>query len=88
MPKAIVIGKGFSQAEMDQVIEAGEAAAKGKVAWLLPDDDKFTAYMKAKALLTAGTMLPTVIADRVKICLEEHGVKPGNKYVEVGVWGF
>lgn len=74
---------------MDEIVKAGDAVAKGKVCWLLPDDEKFTAYMKAKAILSAGTMLPTVIADRVKICLEEHGVKPGNEdSVEGGVWGF
>lgn len=89
MPKAVVIGKGFSEEEMDEIVKAGEAANKGKVAWLLPDDDKFTAYMKAKAILSVGTMLPTVIADRVKICLEEHGVKPGkDESFQPGVWGF
>lgn len=89
IPKAVVIGKGFSQSEMDEIVQAGDAVAKGKVAWLLPDDEKFTAYMKAKAILSVGTMLPTVIADRVKMCLDEHGIKPGKEEsFEAGVWGF
>lgn len=82
----MVVGKGFSDAEMDALrrIEGVE-----KVVWLLPDDAKFSAGMKAKALLTAGTMLPAVIADRVKMCLEEHGLVPGTEEVKGGeVWGF
>ncbi|KAL1311842.1 hypothetical protein AAFC00_001917 [Neodothiora populina] len=89
IPKAVVIGKGFSSDEMHEIIRAGDADAKGRVAWLLPDDDKFTAYMKAKALLSVGTLLPTVIADRVKICLGEHGLRAGSDDVKGGgVWEF
>lgn len=84
----MVIGKGFSQEEIDEIIAAGDAVAKGKVAWLTPDDEKFSAYMKAKALVSVGTLLPGVIAERVETCLKERGVVKGVESVEGGVWGF
>jgi len=90
-PKAVVIGKGFSKEEMDQIVKAGKDSGAEKaatVAWLLPDDDKFSTYQKAKAIATAGTMLPSVIADRVRDCLKEHDIVPGKENAEGGVWGF
>ncbi|GAB7339671.1 hypothetical protein MBLNU457_6252t1 [Dothideomycetes sp. NU457] len=88
LPRAVVIGKGFSEDEMKEIVRAGQATEYGKgVAWMLPDDDKFTAYMKAKAIVTAGTGLPAVIADRAVQALKENGVVEGQDF-KGGVYGF
>lgn len=86
IPKAIVVGKGFSEDEMDELrkIEGAD-----KVAWLLPDDEKMTWTRIAKAAGTGGAMLPGIIAERARECLKEHGVVPGSdKSVSGQVWGF
>lgn len=88
LPRAVVIGKGFSEDEMKEIVKAGQATEYGKgVAWMLPDDDKFTTYMKAKAIVTAGTGLPAVIADRAVQALKENGVVEGQDF-KGGVYGF
>lgn len=57
--------------------------------WLVPDDDKFSTMDKAKAVLSAGTMLPGLIAERVRRALREGGLVPGREEgVEGGLWGF
>jgi len=90
-PKAVVIGKGFTEEEMDRIIKAGKDSGSEKaasVAWLLPDDEKFTYYQKAKAIASAGTLLPSVIADRVRDCMKEHDIVPGKESAKGGVFGF
>lgn len=85
-PKAIVVGKGFSEEEMDKLRELVPA---GNVPWLLPDDSKMTWTRIGKAAGTAGLALPGIIAQRVIECMEEHGVVPGSDVkTEGGVWDF
>ncbi|GAB7346905.1 hypothetical protein MBLNU459_g1978t1 [Dothideomycetes sp. NU459] len=93
VPKAIVVGKGFSEAETAELMAAVRGAvpadAAAKVVWLTPDDDKFTGAMKVKAALSGGAKLPHLVAERVRTCLREGGVVPGwEERVEGGVWGF
>ena len=90
-PIAVIIGKGFSDAEMQDIIahckhEVGET----KTAWLLPDDDKFTAAMKAKAVFSAGSALPGLIASRAAESLRQNGVVAGKSLNELkgGTYGF
>lgn len=65
------------------------ADVESRVVWLTPDDGKFSAGMKLKAVVSAGSKLPGIIADRVKDCLREGGVVRGKEQdVEGGVWGF
>jgi hypothetical protein len=88
-PVAVVIGKGFYENEMSEIIK--HCQGKGaKTVWLLPDDDKFSAYMKLKAVATAGTMLPGMIAERASAALKENGVVGGGGLdaVKSGVHGF
>lgn len=57
--------------------------------WLKPDDEKITMAMKAKMVLSAGTMIAPMVADRVRQTLKERGVVPGAEgKVEGGVVGF
>ncbi|KAH0340778.1 hypothetical protein KCU81_g6693, partial [Aureobasidium melanogenum] len=90
-PVAVVIGKGFYESEMQEIIETckREKGAE-KTVWLLPDDDKFTAFMKVKAVASAGTMLPGLIAERAAAALKENGVVGGASLegVKSGVHGF
>lgn len=93
VPKAIVIGKGFSDDEVEQLMRSVRKAVPGdvgdKVVWLTPDDAKFSFAQKAKALASAGTLLPRVISDRVKVCLKEGGLVKGKEdSVQGGHWGF
>lgn len=89
IPRAVVIGKGFSEDEMKQIVKRGqEAGGTGsKTAWFLPDDDKFTLAQKARAFATAGISLPTVIAERAIESLRENGVVDGRETVG-GIYGF
>ncbi|KAH0291429.1 hypothetical protein KCU62_g2693, partial [Aureobasidium sp. EXF-3399] len=90
-PVAVVIGKGFYESEMQEIIEHCKSEAKSaKTVWLLPDDDKFSAYMKLKAVASAGTMLPGMIAERAADALRENGVVAGGSLegVKSGVHGF
>ncbi|THZ14602.1 hypothetical protein D6C91_07229 [Aureobasidium pullulans] len=90
-PLAVVIGKGFYESEMQDIIKHCQSEAGGtKTVWLLPDDDKFTAYMKVKAVASAGTMLPGMIAERAAAALKENGVVGGGSTegVKSGVHGF
>lgn len=85
-PKAIVVGKGFSDEEMKTLRESIPA---GSVPWLLPDDSKMTWTRIGKAAGTAGMALPGIIAERVIECLEIHGVVPGSDVkTEGGIWDF
>jgi hypothetical protein len=86
-----VIGKGFYESEMQEIIEhCNKEARSAKTVWLLPDDDKFSAYMKLKAVASAGTMLPGMIAERAAAALRENGVVGGGSLegVKSGVHGF
>lgn len=86
VPKAIVVGKGFSDEEMETLRDKVPA---GSVPWLLPDDGKMTWTRIGKAAGTGGIALPGIIADRVVECLEEHGLVPGSDVkTDGGVWGF
>ncbi|KAK6001004.1 hypothetical protein QM012_003087 [Aureobasidium pullulans] len=90
-PVAVVIGKGFYESEMQEIIQHCKAQAdSAKTVWLLPDDDKFTAYMKLKAVASAGTMLPGMIAERAADALRENGVVGGASLdgIKSGVHGF
>lgn len=76
---------------MQEIIQhCRDQAASAKTVWLLPDDDKFTAYMKVKAVASAGMMLPGVIAERAADALRENGVVGGASLegVKSGVHGF
>lgn len=85
-PKAVVVGKGFSDEEVEK-LRTGEGAQS--IPWLVPDDQKMTWGRIAMAAGTAGTALPGIIADRVIQCMKEHELVPGSdKKVEAGVWGF
>lgn len=87
-PQAIVVGKGYSDEEVEQLRRGVEGS--GKVPWLLADDAKMTWTRIAKVAVTAGTALPVVVAQRVIDCMQEHGIVPGKEWkVEDGtVWGF
>jgi hypothetical protein len=90
-PVAVVIGKGFYESEMQEIIEhCNKESRSAKTVWLLPDDDKFSAYMKLKAVASAGTMLPGMIAERAAAALRENGVVGGGSLdgVKRGVHGF
>ena len=90
-PVAVVIGKGFYESEMQEIIEHCKSeTSSAKTVWLLPDDDKFSAYMKLKAVASAGTMLPGMIAERAAAALRENGVVAGGSLegVKSGVHGF
>jgi hypothetical protein len=90
-PVAVVIGKGFYESEMQEIIEhCNKETRASKTVWLLPDDDKFSAYMKLKAVASAGTMLPGMIAERAAAALRENGVVGGGSLegVKSGVHGF
>jgi hypothetical protein len=90
-PVAVVIGKGFYESEMKEIIEHCKSeTSSAKTVWLLPDDDKFSAYMKLKAVASAGTMLPGMIAERAAAALRENGVVAGGSLegVKSGVHGF
>jgi hypothetical protein len=90
-PVAVVIGKGFYESEMKEIIEHCNSETRAsKTVWLLPDDDKFSAYMKLKAVASAGTMLPGMIAERAAAALRENGVVGGGSLegVKSGVHGF
>jgi len=60
IPKAIVLGKGFSEAEVEELYStiSKQEPERNKTVWLVPDDDKFSLGMKVKAVASAGTMLP------------------------------
>lgn len=77
IPQAIIVGKGFSDEEVQEMRNIEGLA--GKVPWLLPDTGKFTWTMMAKAMATAGTALPVVIAERAANCLKENGLAPGKE---------
>ncbi|KAF2122168.1 hypothetical protein BDV96DRAFT_594090 [Lophiotrema nucula] len=77
VPKAIVVGKGFSEDEIKEMQSI--ESLKGKVVWLLPDTGKFTWGMIGKAVVTGGTALPGVIAERAKKCLESNGMVAGKE---------
>jgi hypothetical protein len=88
-PVAVVIGKGFYESEMQEIIEhCNKETRSAKTVWLLPDDDKFSAYMKLKAVASAGTMLPGMIAERAAAALRENGVVGSLEGVKSGVHGF
>ncbi|CAD0015654.1 unnamed protein product [Aureobasidium pullulans] len=83
--------EGFYESEMQDIIKHCQSeAGSAKTVWLLPDDDKFTAYMKVKAVASAGTMLPGMIAERAAAALKENGVVGGGSTegVKSGVHGF
>lgn len=82
----MIVGKGFSDEEMDTLRTCQDA---DKVPWLLPDDSKMTWMRVARTAVTAGTALPDIVAERIDVCMKEHGLVPGNEArVEGGVWGF
>ncbi|KAH0365852.1 hypothetical protein KCU65_g5823, partial [Aureobasidium melanogenum] len=89
-PFAVVIGKGFYESEMQEIIQTCREQGAQNTVWLLPDDDKFTAFMKVKAVASAGTMLPGMIAERAAEALKENGVVGGARLesVKSGVHGF
>jgi len=86
-PQAIVVGKGYDD---DEVAELRKVEGAGKLPWLLADDQKMTWTRIAKVVVSAGTGLPVVVAQRVVECMQEHGIVPGKEWkVEEGtVWGF
>lgn len=92
VPQAIIVGKGFSDEEVQQM-QALEGLA-GKVPWLLPDTSKFTWTMMVKAVATGGTALPAVVAERAANCMKENGLVPGNslkaenEYKGTQIWYF
>lgn len=88
-----MLGKGFSNAEvasLHKTVSAQEPQGN-KTVWLVPDDDKFSLGMKVKAMASAGTLLPGMIAERVKASLrDEVGLVKGKdlEKVEGGMFGF
>ena len=89
MPRAIVVGKGFSAAELETMRAECEREGLRGVPWLVPDESKMTWGKMAKAVGTGGVALPGIIAERVRVCLSEHGMVPGKEVeVEGAVWGF
>lgn len=81
VPRAVVVGAGFSEAELDDMrkIEGGN-----QVPWLYPDP------VKSAASMVTGPFLMTVIVKRVKACLKANGVVEGSeaREEERGVWSF
>lgn len=86
IPKAIVVGKGFSEDEIDDLRKSEGVQS---VPWLVPDDKNMTWTRIGKAAATGGVALPGIIAQRVSDCMKEHGMVPGSDdKVEPGLWGF
>lgn len=78
IPKAIFIGGGFSQSEIDEMYSVKSLQT---VPWLYPPT----------ASRENGTIVPPTeaIVGRVKQVFAEHGFIPGNdSNVEPGVWSF
>jgi len=93
IPKAIVLGKGFSNSEVASLHKtiSSQEPTGNKTVWLVPDDDKFSLGMKVKAMASAGVLLPGMIAERVKASLrDEVGLVKGKQLGEVegGMFGF
>ncbi|KAK3066207.1 hypothetical protein LTR53_017539 [Teratosphaeriaceae sp. CCFEE 6253] len=82
IPRAIMVGAGFSEAELDDMraIEGGMS-----VPWLYPDP------LKSAVSTLSGPFLMTVICKRVKACLKANGVvegREGEDGEKVGIWSF
>ena len=79
VPRAVVVGAGFSRDELDEMrtIEGADS-----VPWLYPDPIK-----SAGSILT-GPFLMTVIVKRAKSCLQTNGVAEGKEPGDMGVWPF
>lgn len=75
-------------AELIDFCDRDAKEGRGRAAWLLPDDGKITFAMKARMVATLGTGLPGMVAERMGECLRGHGVVPGVKEVQGGVWRF
>lgn len=79
MPKAVVVGAGFSESELDDM-RAIEGAQS--LPWLYPDP------LKSAASTLSGPFLMMVIVKRVKGCLKSNGLVEGKEPEAKGVWSF
>lgn len=95
-----MFGKGFARDEMQQIIDhcsaipAQTGGVSGKqVAYLTPDDSQMGMGGMFAAMATNAVKgrhpVGASVADRVKVCLEKHGIVPGSAVPEdAGVFGF
>lgn len=79
IPKAIVVGAGFSESELDEMrtIEGAQ-----NLPWLFPDP------LKSAASTLTGPFLMKVIVSRAKGCLQSNGLVEGNTPEAKGIWSF
>ena len=92
VPQAIIVGKGFSDEEVQQMQSI--EGISGLVPWLLPHTSMFTWTMMAKTVATGGIALPAVVAERAAKCLRDNGLVPGRSSTggksgdEAQIWFF
>ncbi|KAK0946425.1 hypothetical protein LTR29_002187 [Friedmanniomyces endolithicus] len=80
IPRAIMVGAGFSEIELDEMRKIDGAES---VPWLYPDP------LKSAASALSGQFLMMVIVRRVKGCLRANGVVEGEEREgKGGVWKF
>ncbi|KAK4550391.1 hypothetical protein LTR36_003358 [Oleoguttula mirabilis] len=80
IPKAVVVGAGFSEAELDEMRTTEGAQS---LPWLYPDP------LKSAASMLTGPFLMKVIVKRVKGCLKANGLVEGQEAPEAkGIWSF
>lgn len=80
IPQAIMVGRGFSEAELDEMRTAEGART---VPWMYPDP------LKSVASMVSGPFLLDVITKRSKACLQSHGLEEGKEVKEKdAVWYF
>ena len=80
IPRAIVVGAGFSRSELDEMRQIEGAQ---DLPWLYPDP------LKSAASMLSGPFLMSVIVKRAKSCLKSNGLEDSKESTtEPGVWGF
>ncbi|KAK5124282.1 hypothetical protein LTR85_001985 [Meristemomyces frigidus] len=79
IPKAVVVGAGFSESELDEMRKIEGAQS---LPWLYPDP------LKSAASMLSGPFLMTVIVKRAKGCLKSNGLVEGKEPEAKGIWSF
>ncbi|KAG8627020.1 hypothetical protein KVT40_004503 [Elsinoe batatas] len=97
-PRAVVIGRGFSDEQQDGLIKAGTTptGSEGhRIAWLVARPELMTPELKAKIRYAwdgNGPPPVEVLAGRIMESLRQRGIEQGGKYEhgigEDGVFGF
>ncbi|KAK3675845.1 hypothetical protein LTR78_004486 [Recurvomyces mirabilis] len=69
-PRAVMLGAGFNQEELDEMLKVEGA---DQVSWLFPD------ALKSVGNVMTGPFFMTVLAKRVKACLQSNGIVKGEE---------